>query len=150
MDLKFDSSVEEKNLDMIQRDIKWFIDLNWLKQNQRSLPVLAQSCLCPQCKDLITKKPDIASTKLLSKIRSCCCKSQDFINRRLPILESVFRLFLANGNQPLNLEELMKQLSEWWGGDTYRISAENLHRLLSSDQYYGLRQVPQNIEAKNS
>ena len=45
------------------------------------------------------------------------------------------------GNQPLDLEELWRQLSEGWGGDTYRISAEILSRLLSSDQYYGLSQV---------
>jgi len=59
----------------------------------------------------------------------------------LPVLESIFRLFLANGNQPLELEELGKQLSEWRDGDTYRTSEEILSRLLLSDQYYGLRQI---------
>jgi len=53
----------------------------------------------------------------------------------------VFRFFLANGNQPLDLEELGKQLNEQLEGDTYRTSAEVLSRLLSHDQYYGLRQV---------
>ncbi|GAH99783.1 unnamed protein product, partial [marine sediment metagenome] len=47
----------------------------------------------------------------------------------------------ANGNQPLDLEELGRQLSEWRGRDTYRTSAGILSRLLKSDQYYGLRQV---------
>ena len=42
----------------------------------------------------------------------------------------------------LSSEELGKQLSEWRGGDTYCTSAEMLSRLLGSDQYYGLRQVP--------
>ena len=53
-----------------------------------------------------------------------------------------FRLFLVNGNQPLDLEELSKQLAEWRGGDTYRTSPEILSRLLDSSQYYGLRRVP--------
>ena len=64
-----------------------------------------------------------------------------FITSKLPILESVFRLFIANGNQPLDLEELGKQLSEQFGGYTHHASAEILSRLLSHDQYYGLRQV---------
>ena len=53
----------------------------------------------------------------------------------------MFRLFLANGNQPLDLEELGKQLNDQLEGDTYRTSAEVLSRLLSHDQHYGLRQV---------
>jgi len=84
---------------------------------------------------------EISSADLLSTIKNCCSKTPGFITGELPILECVFRLFLANGNQPLNLEELGRQLSERRGGDTYRTSAEILPRLLESDQYYGLRQV---------
>ena len=81
------------------------------------------------------------TVELLSTVKDCCSKSPDFITDKLPILDSIFRLFLANGNQPLELEELGGQLSEWRGGDTYSTSAEILSRLLKSDQYYGLRQV---------
>ena len=56
-------------------------------------------------------------------------------------MESVFRIFLASGNKPLDLEELDMQLSERWSVGTYRISAETLSRLLDRDQYYGLSQV---------
>ena len=75
-------------------------------------------------------------------IKDCCSKAPNFITGELPILESIFRLFLTNGNQLLGLEELGTQLSEWRGGDTYRTSVEILSRLLSSDQYYGLHQIP--------
>ncbi len=57
----------------------------------------------------------------------------------------MFRLFLANGNQPLDLEELGKQLSEQSGEYTYYAPAEILSRLLSHDQYYGLRQVKDQV-----
>ena len=77
----------------------------------------------------------------MSTIRDCCSKTPGFITHNLPILESIFRLFLANNNQPLDLEELGEQLSQWRGGDTYGTSAEVLSRLLESDQYYGLRRV---------
>ena len=78
----------------------------------------------------------------MSNIKDCCSRTPEFINDRLPILESVFRLFLANGNQPLDLEELGKRLNEWRGGDPYRTSPETLYRLLKNDRYYGLRPVP--------
>ena len=78
---------------------------------------------------------------LLSAIKDCCSKTPGFITRQLPILESIFRLFLAGGNQPLDLEELGKQLGEWRERDIHSTSPEILSRLLSSDQYYGFSQV---------
>ena len=84
---------------------------------------------------------EIATADLLATIRDCCSKTPGFISGELPILESIFHLFLANGNQPLDLEQLSQQLSEWRGGDSYRTSVEILSRLLKSDQYYGLSQV---------
>ena len=69
-------------------------------------------------------------------------KDTGFIIGQLPILESISRFFLANGNQPLTLEELGEKLSERRGGDTSRTSEEILLRLLKSAQYYGLRPAP--------
>ena len=119
---------------------RWFIDLDWHQQSNSSFFALAQGCLCPKCQKRL--KGEISAADLLKTIKGCCSKAPNFITGKLPILESIFRLFLANGNQPLDLEELGRQLSEWRGGDTYRTSAEILPRLLASDQYYGLRQVP--------
>jgi len=119
---------------------RYFIDLDWYQQSSRSFPALAQSYLCPKCRERLGEG-EILSVDLIAAIRDCCSKTPVFITRQLPILESIFRLFLANGNQPLDLEELGKQLSEWRGGYTYCTSAEILSRLLGNDQYYGLRQV---------
>ena len=125
-----------------QLKTRWSIDLDWYQRNNRSLSTVAQSCLCPKCaKQLSAKGEEISMKDLLSKIKDCCSRTPGFINAQSPILESIFRLFLANGNRPLNLEELGKKLSEWRGGDTYHASPEILHLLLNSDQYYGLRKV---------
>jgi hypothetical protein len=98
--------------------------------------------LCPKCrKQLKAGEAEISTDDLLSTIKDCCSQTPGFITHRLPILECIFRLFLANNNQPLDLEELGKQLSQWRGGDAYCTSAEVLSRLLENDQYYGLRQV---------
>jgi len=119
---------------------RWFIDLDWQQQSNRSFFAMARDRLCPKCQERL--KGEVSTADLLTAIKDCCSKTPDFITGRVPILESIFRLFLANGNQPLGLEELGRQLSEWRGGDTYRTSVEILSRLLSSDQYYGLRQAP--------
>jgi len=121
---------------------RYFIDLDWYQQNSRSFLAMAQGRLCPKCqKRLKAGEGEILAADLIATIGDCCSRTPGFITRELPILESIFRLLLANGNQPLDLEELGKQLSEWRGGDTYCTSAEILSRLLRNDQYYGLRQV---------
>ena len=107
--------------------MRWFIDFDWYQQSNRSFFALVQNYLCPKCREQQeVGGAEIPDGELLSTIRDCCSKTPGFISSKLPILESVFRLFLANGNQPLDLEELGKQLSERFDGDTYRTSAEIL------------------------
>jgi len=118
---------------------RWFIDLDWYQQNSRSFLALAQGRLCPKCRERL-QEGEISAADLLATIKDCCSKTPDFITARLPILERIFRLFLASGNQPLDVEELGKQLSDWCGGEPHDTSAGILSRLLKTDQYYGLRQ----------
>ena len=121
---------------------RWFLDFDWYQQNNRSLLALTRHCLCHKCRERFgADEAGVSASKLLATIRDCCSQDPGFITSRLPILESVFRLILANGNQPLDIEELGNQLRERLGGDTYRTSPEILSRLLSNDRYYGLRQV---------
>jgi len=134
-----DMSEEIINEEPIQR---WFLDIDWYQQNNRSLFSLAQHCLCYTCRErLEVSESNDSIPELLAAIKDCCSQDTDFITSRLPILESVFRLILSNGNRPLGLEELGNQLRERLGGDTYRTSSEMLSRLLGNDRYYGLRRV---------
>jgi hypothetical protein len=132
--------VDKEDTSTNQVSPQWFIDLDWYEQSNCSFFALAQGCLCPKCRERL--KREISAADILATIEDCCSKTPSFITGQLPILESIFRLFLTNGNKPLDLEELGRQLIEWRGGDTYRTSAEILSRLLAGDQYYGLRQVP--------
>ncbi len=121
---------------------RWFIDLDWFPQNNRSFSVMVWDRLCATCGDRLKAGPgEAAAGDLLAAVRDCCAKTPGFISGELPILESIFRLFLANGNQPLDIEQLSQQLREQRGGDSYRTSPEILSRLLENDRYYGLQQL---------
>ncbi len=134
--------MDREDINSEQLKTRWFIDVEWYDLNHRSFFILVRERLCPKCRQqLKVDKKEVSAAKLLTAIKKCCAKEPGFITADLPILESIFRLLLANGNQPLDLEELGKQLSEQRGGDTYRTSVEILSRLLDCDQYYGLRRV---------
>lgn len=130
----------EENKQTTETETLWFIDFDWHQKNNRSVAILIRQCLCPEHSEQ-SKQGKIEVKKLVTDIKNCCSKMPEFITEKMPVLESVFRLFLAYGNKPLNLEELAKRLSEQRGGDTYRTSVEILPRLLESDQYYGLNKV---------
>ena len=120
----------------------WSLDLGWFQPNNRSFSTLAQGCLCPECRRRLRAEEDeVSVADLLTTIRDCCSKVPNFITLELPVLESVFRFFLANGNQALDLVELGTQLSDRRGGDVPRTSVEVLSRLLENDHYYGIRPV---------
>jgi hypothetical protein len=121
---------------------RWCIELDWYQSNRRSFITLAQGCLCPECrKRLKVDEGEALQADVLATIKDCCSKTEAFITGELPILESIFRLLLANGNKPMDLEEMGNQLSERRGGDATRTSVEVLSRILESDRYYGLKQV---------
>jgi hypothetical protein len=121
---------------------RWFVDLDWYRQNARSFAVLAQGCLCPRCRERLGEGK-VSEAELTASIRDCCSQLLGFINGELTILASVFRLLLANGNEPLSLAELARQLGERLGEESYRALVEVLSRLLENETYYGIRQVPQ-------
>jgi hypothetical protein len=142
---------EEEEVSTEPLKTHWAIALDWFQQNNRSISALIRDYLCPKCaKKLTADKKESSPDVLMSTIQDCCSHTPGFINDRLPIIESVFRLFLANGNQSLDMEELGMKLSELRGGDPYRTSPEALLRLLKSDRYYGLQEVPEQSHPANA
>lgn len=127
----------------VERDnSRWAIDVAWLEERGRAFPAMAERCLCAKCrKRLKSGGGPVATEGLLDAAKECCAHSGDYITGDLPILESIFRLLLAEGNQPLDLMELGRRLSERRGVDTYRTSVEMLSRLLRNDRHYGIQRV---------
>jgi hypothetical protein len=118
----------------------WAIKPDWFQLNQRSATVLVKDYLCPACaKRLNDKKTELK--ELLATIQSCCSHTPDFLNDKLPVMESAFRLFLSNGNRPLTLKEITSELAKVRYGDIYRASPEILLRILRNDCFYGIQEV---------
>jgi hypothetical protein len=123
-------------------EVRWSIALDWFLLNQRSALVLIQGYLCSNCARRVSDKKDPNMKTILGAIQKCCSQTPDFFNDKLPILESIFRLFLRNGNKPLTLKELSSELGQVRSGDIYRTSPEILLRLLKNDRFYGLQEIP--------
>jgi hypothetical protein len=127
---------------IIESGQRWAINVDWLTANSRSLTAMASGSLCAKCrKKLKVDQREAKAGDILKAIKSCCAKSPDFITLGMPLQESMFRVFLANGNQPLTLDELGNQLNNRRGIDAYRTSVNVLSRLMRNDQHYGLRSV---------
>jgi len=69
-----------------------------------------------------------------------------YITANMPWMEVAFRILLANGNQPLTVDEIAQQMTEHitYAGGSRTMSPESLARMLKKDDYYGFNviQVP--------
>ncbi|MEE9202662.1 MAG: hypothetical protein V3U31_05670 [Dehalococcoidia bacterium] len=75
--------------------------------------------------------------RLIGTIQKCCAHEPDFLSPRMPALEAIFRMLLANGNQPIPAEELAQQLSELRSQHLYPETVEQL--LGPEPRFYGVR-----------
>ena len=118
----------------------YFIDMNWYQEQGRSFTLLATSRLCPSSQK---KKIPKSETALLNTLKQCCSKWEGFVTPSMPLLEEIFRLFLANGNKPLALEQIQEKLQERLSdsSEPRDLSIPKLKRIIEKDRYYGLKPV---------
>jgi hypothetical protein len=155
-------------LEEIQQDessATFVIDTTWFDENGYSFDDFVQSRMCDACQGrldeeveerytVLDKKTGRASFEIrrarygsspIRVIRDCCSKKRHYITPDMPTLEAVFRVYLANGNQPLNLGQVREQLAEWCPGGGCQwllLPLEQLERLVQHDRYYGIRPAP--------
>ncbi|MBI2304242.1 MAG: hypothetical protein HYU86_05785 [Chloroflexi bacterium] len=141
---------------------RYFIDVRWYQEKGRSFAFIARSRMCQGCQRRVGKEEtevrvpvvDETSGKVVFEMRkipygedpfttigTCCAKKQDFISVRWPLLEAIFRIFLANANQPLTADGVCQRLKEWMAHQDVRrdLSTAVIERLLENDTYYGIR-----------
>ncbi|MCL5737010.1 MAG: hypothetical protein M1274_15840 [Actinobacteria bacterium] len=153
---------EDAELEEVREKKRFFIDLKWYDERNRSFKVMAQARFCRQCQDKIgtetqervpTFNPQTGrvvyemravpyGSSPLSVIRNCCSKTRGYITLDTPLLEAIFRVFLANGNQPADVDGIREQMSEWipLSGRPHNYDPEVIEKALQGDNYYGLRE----------
>ena len=126
-------------------ETRFFIDFDWWKQNDRDWRVYLRNYLCPEHQtafaNIDTKEqvdwvdPETAEVQRVDGLQHIlithCAKQRSFITQHTTLVDSVFRILLANGNIPTTPEELAEQLGR---------DARVIIRTLSGPRVYkGLR-----------
>jgi hypothetical protein len=121
------------------------IDFDWWKQNESDWHVFLRSLLCPTHQQALADveegemidwiDPQTAEVKPVDGIQhalmSHCALQAGFVDEHTAMVEAVFRVFLANGNQPMSPDDLSSELNR---------SATTILRTLSGPRIYrGLR-----------
>ena len=122
--------------------IKYSIKLNNLEDNEKkSLSLLLHT----RIQEIKNEKEDFKINKLedpqvyLNKLSELYKKSSSFLEPKTPVKEALFRLFVFNGNKPLTLKQINKNLSENWEMSQFPrdISIEKLSSLIKNvSDYY--------------
>jgi hypothetical protein len=132
-------------------DTSFHIDLKWWENQGRDIRILIRELLCDECKEAysgpVSELADVdwvdeetgqvaRVDALWHALRTCCGSRPDFVSPSTPIVEAVFRTFLANGNRPLSIRELHGLID--------RRPPQTLLRMLTGGQIYlGIRPVRQ-------
>jgi len=129
-------------------DTKFHIDLSWWGKQNKDIRIFMQDILCKECREDLSDPseakivdmvdPETAEVQqvdaMWEAIRACCSLKPGYITMDTPLLESIFRVFLANGNKPLSVRELHERLD--------KKPAETILRLLTKGRVYlGIRPV---------
>ena len=128
-------------------DTKFHIDYEWWRRENRDLKAYLISHLPPEKRahfDSSTEQemidwvdPQTAEVRQLDAIQHAITQAvlePQFVNEHTPLVDAVFRIFLANGNKPLSPEELSHFLPR-------RLPSLILRTLSSPMVYKGIRPV---------
>ena len=100
------------------------IDFEWWQQNDREWRVHLLSCLPPEYQQAFNDAdsqevdwidPDTAEVQRVDGLQhtliNYAASNADFITARTSLVESIFRILLANGNNPMTPSELGEKLN---------------------------------------
>lgn len=105
-------------------DTRFHIDFDWWERNDRDLHVYLRSHLCPEhveaygdaeTQELVDQvDPETGEVQRVEALRyilaAHCTRQPGYLAADSSLINSVFRLFLANGNVPLTARELGERL----------------------------------------
>jgi hypothetical protein len=139
-------------------------DPSWYEENALSFEDVVRARMCDTCRARIGQEVEervpvfdkqtgrmrfeVRQTTYgsdpLKCIREHCGRAKNYIHRDMPTLEAIFRIFLANANAPMTLDQVREQLAEWCPGGGCQwllLPSDMVERLVQNDRHYGLRQT---------
>jgi hypothetical protein len=138
---------EIKRISLVKPTTKtrFHIDFDWWSQNDRDWRVYLRNFLCTEHQLIFAETdlnelvdwvdPETAEVQRVDGVQNIlithCARQPSFFTQQSTLVDSVFRIFLANGNTPLTPDEL----SEYLGRDSITI----LKTLSGVRVYKGLR-----------
>lgn len=123
------------------------IDFDWWKKHDRDWRVYLRSFLCEEHQSMFEAldndemidwvDPETAEVTQVDGLQHIlithCAKQEGFLTDRMALVDSVFRVFLSNGNKPMTPEELGEKLGR---------PASTILRTLSGVRVYkGIRPI---------
>ncbi len=125
------------------------IDFDWFKESDNSWRVYLRGYLCPEHQKTFAEtanneKIDFVDVEtaevhtvdgLQHILMSHCAKQPEFITDNTAMVDAVFKVFLANGNQPLTAEQLAEII--------HKPPMTILRTLTGPKVYKGLRPCPE-------
>lgn len=105
-------------------DTPFEIDFDWWQQHDNNWHVYLFSYLCPEHQAVFAESdeniridtidPDTAEVRtvdgLLNVLINHCARQPDFLTSNTSLVDSVFRVLLANGNKPMTPVELSEAI----------------------------------------
>lgn len=130
-------------------ETRFHVDYEWWERAGRDLRVYLQSHLCPHHREVFAEydgdqivdwvDPVTAEVTrvngLQHALRAHCSREPDYITEHTSLVDAVFRVFLANNNQPLTALELAEAIGRPDDANTV------LRTLSGARVYKGLRPV---------
>lgn len=101
------------------------IDFNWWSQNDREWRVYLRGLLCTKHQEAFLKieqnevvdwiDPITAEVQQVDGLQHVllthCAQEEDFLTSHTALVEALFRIFVQNGNTPLNVNEISVKLN---------------------------------------
>ena len=129
-------------------DTSFHIDYDWWKRKGLHIDVELRSHLCQEHQAVFVEYFDIGKIDWVDEktgevtqvdglqhvLQVHCSKQPDYINENLSLVDTIFRVFLANGNAPLTCKELSSIIG--------RPAEKILHTLAGRQVYKGIRPAP--------
>ena len=119
---------ETKSFSLIRPtvDTPYHIDFDWWKNHDSNWRIFLFNFLCPDHQKIFQDKPGLsmidhvdtetAEVQQVDAIQSIlmdhCIKDPNFINSNNTLVDSIFKVFLSNGNQPLSPKSLSDKIGK--------------------------------------